>query len=148
MLLADGLALACEKSPDLVIDAATLTGAAVVALGEDIAAVYGNDQASVESLLKAGERAGESFCQLPLYAPYAEKLKSEIADLNNTGKTREGGSIIAALFLKNWIKEGQNWLHLDIAGPGGKEDELGPIGKGGKGFAVRTLVALAEKMAQ
>lgn len=147
MLLADGLALACEKAPDLVIDAATLTGAAVVALGEDIAVVYGNDQNCVQTLLDAGQRTGEPFCQLPLYAPYAEKLKSEVADLNNTGKTREGGSILAALFLQNWIAEGQKWLHLDIAGPGGKEDELGPIGKGGKGFAVRALVALAEKMA-
>ncbi len=148
MLLADGLTLACEESPDLVVDAATLTGSAVVALGEDIAALYGNDQASVQLLLEAGEKTGEPFCQLPLYAPYAEKLKSEVADLNNTGKTREGGSILAALFLQNWIKDGQKWLHLDIAGPGGKEDELGPIGKGGKGHAVRTLVALAEKMAQ
>ncbi len=148
MLLADGLALACEETPDLVVDAATLTGAAVVALGEDIAAVYGNDQPSVELLLEAGKKAGEPFCQLPLYAPYAEKLKSEVADLNNTGKTREGGSILAALFLQNWINDGQKWLHLDIAGPGVKEDELGPIGKGGKGHAVRTLVALAEKLAQ
>ncbi len=147
MLLADGLALAGEKNPDLIIDAATLTGAAVVALGEDIAAVYGNDQDSVRLLIDAGDKTGEPFCQLPLYAPYAEKLKSDIADLNNTGKSREGGSILAALFLQNWVKEDQKWLHLDIAGPGGKEDELGPIGKGGKGFAVRTLVALAKKMA-
>ena len=147
MLLVDGLTLACERNPDLVVDVATLTGAAVVGLGEDVAAVYGNDPEWVRALLAAGERVGEDYCQLPLYAPYKEKLKSEVADLNNTGKTREGGSILAALFLKHWIKDGVKWLHLDIAGPGGKEEPLGPLGKGGKGFGVRTLVELARGMA-
>jgi len=122
---------------------ATLTGAAVVGLGEDIGAVYGNNGAVVETLLASSSRAGEDFWAMPLHKAYKEKLESEVADLSNTGKTREGGSIVAALFLEHWVAEGQRWLHLDIAGPGGKEDGLGPLGKGGKGFGVRTLVELA-----
>lgn len=148
MLLADALALASEEKPDYLVDVATLTGAAVVGLGEDIAAVYGTDASLTAQMLEASSETGEFFWEMPLYAPYAEKLKATVADVNNTGKTRMGGSIVAALFLKKWINEGQKWLHLDVAGPGGKEDTLGPIGKGGKGFGVRTLVALAKILSQ
>ncbi len=146
LLLADTLALACEERPDFLVDAATLTGAAVVGLGEDIAAVFGVDRAFTDLLLEAASETGESFWELPLHAPYAEKLKATIADVNNTGKTRMGGAILATLFLRNWVDTGVKWLHLDIAGPGGKEDPLGPLGKGGKGFGVRTLAALAGKL--
>lgn len=147
MLLADALALASEEEPDYLVDVATLTGAAVVGLGEDIAAVYGTDAAFTAQLLAAAQDAGEMFWELPLYKPYAEKLKASVADVNNTGKTRLGGSILASLFLQKFINAGQKWLHLDIAGPGGKEDPLGPLGKGGKGFGVRTLVELARLLA-
>ncbi len=146
LLLADTLALACEENPDYLIDAATLTGAAVVGLGEDIAAVFGVDRAFTDLLLEAAAATGEPFWELPVHTPYAEKLKTTIADLNNTGKTRMGGAILATLFLRNWVSDGVKWLHLDIAGPGGKEDPLGPLGKGGKGFGVRTLAVLAEKL--
>ncbi len=148
LLLADALALACEEAPDYLVDLATLTGAAVVGLGEDIAAIYGTDAVLTTQLLDAARDCGEQFWEMPLYRPYAENLKSPVADLNNTGKTRMGGSITAALFLQNWVREGQKWLHCDIAGPGGKEDPLGPLGKGGKGFGVRTLVALARNLCQ
>lgn len=148
MLLADGLTLACEAQPDYLVDVATLTGAAVVGLGEDIAAVYGSDAALTAQLLTAAADAGEHFWEMPLHLPYAEKLKATVADTNNTGKTRLGGSILAALFLRKFIADNQKWLHLDIAGPGGKEDPLGCLGKGGKGFGVRTLVELAALLAQ
>jgi len=148
MLLADALTLAGEDAPHYLVDVATLTGAAVVGLGEDIAAVYGSDASLAAQLLSAAGDAGEHFWEMPLHRPYAEKLKSTVADMNNTGKTRLGGSITAALFLQKFVPEGQKWLHLDVAGPGGKEDELGFLGKGGKGFGVRTLVELARLLSQ
>lgn len=146
LILADALALACEHEPDIVIDAATLTGACVVGLGDDIAAVYSTDQDLSASMLSASEATGEAFWPMPLFKPYAEKLKSTVADVNNTGKTRYGGSITAALFLQNWVTDNVKWMHLDIAGPGGKEEALGPIGKGGKGFGVRSLVELVKRL--
>ncbi len=146
LLLADAICLAGENAPDYLVDAATLTGAAVVGLGEDIAAFFGNDSSLTAQLLAAANECGEAFWELPLFLPYGEKLKATIADSNNTGKSRLGGSIIAALFLKHFLVKGQKWLHLDIAGPGGKEDPLGPLGKGGKGFGVRTLVELARTL--
>ncbi len=148
LLLADALTLACEGSPDYVLDVATLTGAAVVGLGEDIAPFYGSDTEFAGLMREASESTGELFWQFPLYPPYGEKLKATVADINNTGKSRLGGSIIAALFLQNWVDEGMKWLHLDIAGPGGKEEPLGPLGKGGKGFGVRTIVELARKLCE
>lgn len=148
LLLADALALAGEETPDYLVDVATLTGAAVVALGEDIAAVYGTDASFTAQMLTAARDTGEHFWEMPLHGAYKEKLKSDVADMNNTGKTREGGSILAALFLQKFINNGQKWLHLDIAGPGGKQDSLLPLGKGGKGFGVRSLVELARLLAQ
>ncbi|HBF33922.1 TPA: leucyl aminopeptidase [Candidatus Sumerlaeota bacterium] len=147
LVLADGLALAVERKPDYVVDAATLTGAACVALGNDLAAVFGSDAKFTKTLLEASAVADECFWELPLFAPYREQLKSDYADCKNIGAGRYGGAIIGALFLEPWVPEGMPWLHLDIAGPGGKEADMAHLGKGGKGFGVKTLVALAEKLA-
>ncbi|MBK9120830.1 MAG: leucyl aminopeptidase [Phycisphaerales bacterium] len=146
LILADALALAVERRPDWIVDAATLTGACMVALGEDIAGVYGNEPRFTQQLIAAGRAVGELYWELPLHAPYEEHLKATVADGKNIG-VRWGGSITAALFLQQWITEGQRWIHCDIAGPGCKEEPLGHLGKGAKGFGVKTFVQLASALA-
>ncbi len=146
LILADALALAGEKKPDCIVDAATLTGACVVALGEDIAGVYGTDPEFTRTLLAAADEAGEHAWEMPLHRPYAEQLKTPLADCKNIG-AKWGGSITAALFLHQFVPEGMKWIHLDIAGPGIKEEPLEHLGKGAKGWGVKTVVALARKLA-
>ena len=145
LILADALALAAEKKPDWIVDAATLTGACVVALGNDIAGLYGTDRALTEEVCQAGRTTGEDFWPLPLHMPYAEQLKTTIADCKNMGG-KYGGSITAALFLKQFVPESIPWVHLDIAGPGIKEEPLGHLGKGAKGFGVKTVTELARQL--
>jgi leucyl aminopeptidase len=146
LILADALTIAGEAKPDWIVDAATLTGSAVVALGEDMAAAFGTDTGFTESLIEAGRGEDELFWRLPLHMPYGELLKATIADCKNVGP-RWGGSITAALFLKSWVPEGVKWVHCDIAGPAGKEETLGHLGKGGKGFGMKTMVALGRRLA-
>ncbi len=145
LILADGLSLAVEREPDWIVDAATLTGACVVALGEDIAGLYGTDADLAQQFVRAGAAVGERFWELPLHMPYGEQLTSLIADTSNMGG-KWNGSITAAVFLKQWVPDKVKWLHCDIAGPGIKEDPLDHLGKGAKGFGVKTLVRLAEEL--
>ncbi|RUM87049.1 MAG: leucyl aminopeptidase [Thermodesulfatator sp.] len=145
LILADALCLASEMNPDWIVDAATLTGACVVALGEDIAGVFGTDREFNRIIITAGEDAGEYLWEMPLHMPYMEQLKATIADMKNIG-TRWGGAITAALFLKKFVSEDITWTHIDIAGPCVKEEPLGFLGKGAKGFGVRTLMELARKL--
>lgn len=142
IILADALTVAQEQNPDVIIDAATLTGAAVVALGEDIAAVYGDDGHLVSQLLDAGKAVGENLWPMPLHEGYDEQLDSKIADVKNIGGGW-GGSITAALFLKRFVSQSEKWIHLDIAGPGCKLDALEHLGAGAKGFGIKSVVALA-----
>ena len=146
LILADALTVAAENKPDWIIDAATLTGAAVVALGEDIAAAFGSDPEFTGKLVKTGLSEDELFWELPLHMPYKEQLKTTIADCKNVG-SKYGGSITAALFLKQWVPDKVKWIHCDIAGPAVKEKPLGHLGKGSKGFGIKTVVALAEDLA-
>jgi leucyl aminopeptidase len=146
LILADALTIGGEAKPDWMVDAATLTGSAVVALGEDMAAAFGTDTAFTDLLLESGRGEDELFWRMPLHLPYKELLKTTIADCKNVGP-RWGGSITAALFLKSWIPEGMKWVHCDIAGPAGKEEPLGHLGKGGKGFGMKTMVALGRRLA-
>ncbi|MBN2713221.1 MAG: leucyl aminopeptidase family protein [Planctomycetes bacterium] len=145
LILADALCLAAEKKPDYIIDAATLTGACVVGLGEDIAGAFGTDAKFTQNFLCAAANAGEYFWELPLHMPYAEMLKTHRADSKNIGG-RWGGSITAALFLKQFVPDKQKWIHCDIAGPAGKEAPLQHLGKGAKGFGVKTVVELARDL--
>lgn len=147
LILADALALACEEKPDYLLDAATLTGACVMALGEDIAACYGTESVFTGLLLDAAESAGEYLWEMPLHKPYAEQLKTPLADCKNLGG-KWGGSITAALFLQQWVREGQRWIHCDIAGPGIQEEPHEHLGKGAKGYGVKMLVRLAESLAE
>lgn len=123
------------------IDLATLTGACVVALGPMASGVFGNDRALVDSILGAASAAGEAMWPLPLYAEYREHIKSDVADIKNTG-IRWGGAITAALFLQEFVRKGLRWAHLDIAGPAFGEKEYSYLGKGGSGVGVRMLLRL------
>jgi leucyl aminopeptidase len=144
LVLADGLSLASEAKPHLMIDIATLTGACKVALGAKVAGLFGSDDESAAAVVAAARRAGERVWRLPLDKDYRSKLDSPIADLKNIGD-RDGGAITAALFLAEFTDQ-LPWVHLDIAGPARADGDDGYITKGGTGFAVATLVAVAEDM--
>ncbi|MDB9378624.1 leucyl aminopeptidase, partial [Nodularia sphaerocarpa CS-585A2] len=138
LTLADALVYADKLGVDAVIDLATLTGACVVALGEDIAGLFTPDDAVASQLEQAAESAGEKLWRMPMEDKYFEGLKSGIADMKNTGP-RYGGSITAALFLKQFIKD-TPWAHLDVAGPVWTDKENGYNSAGATGYGVRTLV--------
>ena len=117
LILADALSYAAkELQPSCMIDVATLTGAIVIALGEDMAGLFVNDEKLSEDLLKASEASGEMLWRMPVHEDYLDSMKAEIADLINSG-TREGSSNKAALFLQEFVGD-VPWAHLDIAGSG------------------------------
>lgn len=138
LTLADALVYADKLGVDAVIDLATLTGACVVALGDDIGALFSQDEALTQSLSAAAEISGEKLWSMPMEEKYFEGLKSVVADMKNTGP-RAGGSITAALFLKQFVKE-TPWAHLDIAGPVWTDKESGYNSPGATGYGVRLLV--------
>jgi leucyl aminopeptidase len=140
LVLADGLVLASRERPDAVIDLATLTGAARIALGVRYAAILGNRQKTIDALVEAGTRTGELLWQLPLAPEYRDSLRSSVADLRNIGMGPEGGTITAALFLENFV-DGVPWAHLDIAGPANADQDWPDCPRGGTGFGVRLLLS-------
>jgi leucyl aminopeptidase len=142
LILADALSLACEDRPDLIIDVATLTGAAVVALGKGYAALFSNRDDHAERFIEAGRMVGENFWRMPLVEEYKELLKSPIADLKNTGG-KYGGCITGALFLQEFVGA-VPWVHLDIASTAFSDSDKEHVKKGGVGFGVRTLVRFIE----
>jgi leucyl aminopeptidase len=141
LVLADGLSLAVEETPDAVIDIATLTGAQRVALGTGVAAVLGNDDDLIARIIAAGEAAGEPYWRLPLVASYRRHLDSDVADIKNVAATPAAGTIMAALFLQEFVGDA-TWAHLDIATPAWSETEEGWLSKGGTGWGARTLIEL------
>jgi leucyl aminopeptidase len=138
LVLADALAYLAEREPTVIIDTATLTGACMVALGEELWGAMGNDQRLVRDVLAAGDAAGEPGWELPLYQPYRRMIDSEVADIKNVGK-RWGGAITAALFLREFVGD-VPWVHIDIAGPAFAERVGDYWPKGATGVPVRTLV--------
>jgi leucyl aminopeptidase len=147
LILADALARACEDSPDVLVDVATLTGAVVIALGSRTSAIMSNDDDLRARVQDAADRAGERMWPMPLPEELRAGLKSSVADLANIGE-RFGGALTAAIFLKEFVAEGTKWAHLDIAGTAFNESEpWGYTPKGGTGIAVRTLVQIAEDLA-
>jgi leucyl aminopeptidase len=146
LVLADALSLAAEiePAPDAVIDVATLTGAATVALGTGMAALFGSDDALVERLRSAAARTGERLWPLPMPEDYADHIESDVADVKNIGKAGQAGAISAALLLQRFTG-GLPWAHLDIAGPGRSAETAGYLSKGGTAFGLRTLLALLEE---
>ncbi len=141
LILADALALAAEKKPDMIIDLATLTGACMVALGDKIAGVMSNDDAVRASVEAAASRSGEPMWPLPLPKQYRKLIDSEIADMKNIGTGGYGGALTAGLFLEEFVA-GVPWAHLDIAGPARASSDDGYTRRGASGFGVRTLVEL------
>ena len=147
LILADAISRACEDSPDVLIDVATLTGAQLIALGARTAGVMGNDDDLRAHVVTASGQAGEAMWPMPLPADLRKGLDSEIADLVNTGP-REGGMLTAGLFLQEFVADGVAWAHLDIAGPAYNSGEpYGYTPKGGTGAAVRTFVQVLEDLA-
>ncbi|MBV9385194.1 MAG: leucyl aminopeptidase [Chroococcidiopsidaceae cyanobacterium CP_BM_ER_R8_30] len=138
LTLADALVFTEKLGVDAIVDLATLTGACVIALGDDIAGLWSTDDTVARELAQAAETAGEKIWRMPLEEKYFEGMKSQIADMKNTGP-RPGGSITAAVFLKQFVKE-TPWAHLDVAGTVWTEKENGYNNAGATGFGVRTLV--------
>lgn len=145
--LADALSYAQTFQPDIIIDLATLTGACVVALGEEIAAVLSNDRKLTQRLLDASRETGEHLWELPLFAPYQDHIKSRVADIKNIGMRGAAGTISAALFLSHFVGK-TPWAHLDIAGPSYTERETRPdMPYGGTGYGVRLLARYLQGLA-
>ena len=138
LILADALTYVERYKPKAVIDLATLTGACIIALGNQAAAILGNDNKLIDKLLKAGQRSGERLWQLPLWEEYAGQIKSDFADVKNTGG-RPAGTITAAAFLQKFADQ-YNWAHLDIAGMAWEDKGKAGTPRGGTGFGVRLLI--------
>jgi leucyl aminopeptidase len=141
LVLADVLDYALSKGADSLIDLATLTGACVVALGEEVVGAMSNNQAWCDQVLAGAKAAGEDIWQLPMFAHYDELIKSDVADIRNIGG-KWGGAITAAKFLERFVKE-KPWVHLDIAGPAFASSDKPHREGGGTGCMVRTLVEVA-----
>jgi len=139
LVLADGLHYAKTLGCTHLIDAATLTGACVVALGALNAGLFSNDEKSCAKFEQALAVSGEGFWRLPCTDDYRERITSEIADIMNTGKNRWGGAISAAMFLKEFAGD-TPWVHLDIAGCAWNEEKKPWIAYGPSGIAVRSIV--------
>jgi len=146
LVLADALVLAAKGKPDAIVDLATLTGAARVALGSLYACVVGTDQPLIDALIAAGQAAGEPLWQLPLVPEYRDDLRSPIADMKNVGTGGEAGTIIGGLFLREFVGD-VPWAHLDIAGPAFAERDLAVAPRGATGYGVRLLVEYVRRLA-
>ena len=142
LILSDGIAYAKKLGATHLIDAATLTGAIVVALGNINTGVFGSDAAFTERVLASARRAGEKMWHMPLDDDYRDLIKSTIADIQNVSSGRGAGAIVAAWFLREFTGD-TPWVHLDIAGTAWLDDAKPWAGKGGTGVAVRTLIDLA-----
>jgi leucyl aminopeptidase len=144
LILADALAYARALEPDLIVDNATLTGACVVALGNSCSGWYANNDATADEFTSAVKSSGEQMWRLPLIEDLKDQLKSDSADLKHTGD-RWGGSISAALFLREFIGTVPNWVHCDIAGPAMGDRVRGWDPKGGTGHGILTFLALTDQ---
>jgi leucyl aminopeptidase len=138
LVLADALTYADKFKPQAIVDIATLTGACVVALGHVCAGIMGNDENLKKRMMQASQKTGEKIWELPLWEEYDEQIKSNLADVKNTGG-RPAGSITAAMFLKKFVGE-YPWVHLDIAGMDMEEKDRPYIPKGALGFGVRLFL--------
>jgi leucyl aminopeptidase len=142
LILCDALALADEEKPDLLIDMATLTGAARVALGPELPALFSTDDALAAQLVGIGMAQNDPLWQLPLWMSYEDELNSKIADLNNVSPSGFSGAIFGALFLKRFVTEARVWMHLDLYAWNGKERPGRPVG--GEAHCVRALFAFLQ----
>jgi len=139
LILCDALALADEEKPELLIDMATLTGAARVALGPELPALFSNDERTASELVAIGLAEADPLWHMPLWAGYDDELSSKIADLNNVSASGFSGAIIAALFLKRFVNEARTWLHIDMYAWNSKDRPGRPVG--GDAQCIRALYA-------
>ncbi len=147
LILADALAYACKQKLDEVFDLATLTGAALIALGSSVTAAMTNDSEKLKAVAEIGRKAGEPIWELPLFEEYAEGIKSKVADLQNISSVRgEAGTIIGGLFLKEFVSS-EPWIHFDIAGTAWTDRGGALCPAGGTGAMVRTLLDYLAKAA-
>ncbi|KPQ33934.1 MAG: leucyl aminopeptidase [Phormidesmis priestleyi Ana] len=142
LVLADALTEASSESPELLIDCATLTGAARIAVGTEIAALFCNDDATAQALLQAGKQQDDPLWQLPLHQPYRSMLDSNIADLNNIPNTSYGGAITAALFLREFVGRQRPWIHIDFMAYNTRRLPGRP--EGGDAMGMRALFAMLQ----
>jgi leucyl aminopeptidase len=140
LILSDALTYSLRYQPKAIIDLATLTGACVIALGDYVIGLFGNDESLLKRIEEASARTGEKVWKMPLWDEYFDYLKSDVADFRNVG-TRAAGAIIGAIFLSKFVEK-VPWIHLDIAGPASIEKEKPYIPRGGTGVGVRLLIQM------
>ncbi len=146
LILADALAWADEEEPDILIDMATLTGAARVALGPDLPALFCSDDEFAGDIVQAGKRLHDPVWRMPLWPGYSSMLNSNVADISHIGKGPMAGSVTAALFLQRFVDNAKTWAHLDLFAWTATEKPWCPIG--GEAQAIRALFAvLAQRFA-
>jgi leucyl aminopeptidase len=143
LILCDALAEACRERPALLVDMATLTGAARVALGPELPVLFANDDALADDLLRAGTEEHDPLWRLPLWRPYRDMLKSPVADINNVSEGGHAGAITAALYLQEFVPAGTPWAHIDTFAWNQKSRPGRP--EGGEALAMRALLALVER---
>jgi len=146
LILSDALTYSLRYQPRAVIDLATLTGAIVIALGDYVMGLFGNDESLLKRVEEASGKTGEKAWRMPLWDEYFENLKSDVADFRNVG-TRSGGAIIGAIFLSKFVGK-TPWVHLDIAGPASIEKERPYIPRGGTGAGIRLVLQLLRDWAR
>jgi len=143
LVLCDALADAADEEPDLLIDFATLTGAARVALGTELPALFCDDDEVSESLLRAGKATGDPLWRMPLHDAYDRHLRSHVADLNNMSNVPQGGAITAALFLRKFVEGAPRWVHIDTMGWNLNSRPGRPVG--GEAFGVRAAFVMLDE---
>ena len=144
LILADAVAYAEKQGATKIVDMATLTGAVIIALGDQNTGIMGNDQEFVDDFIETGKEVGENFWQLPLSKEYSNQIKSEIADIKNIGPRGKAGTIMGAVFIQEFVDKAK-WAHLDIAGTAWSDENKAHQGKGPTGVAIKTLVKYVEK---
>jgi leucyl aminopeptidase len=142
LILADALALADDEAPELIVDMATLTGAARVALGPDLPPFYTDDEALADTLARCATAENDPLWRMPLWRPYEQMLDSKTADINNVSSGSHGGSITAALFLSRFVSRAKAWIHLDVYGWTPSARSARP--EGGECQAARALFRLLQ----
>jgi leucyl aminopeptidase len=146
VVLADVLDVVADLKPGCIIDAATLTGACMVALGRDIAGVFTNNQSSCDVLKDAAHSVGERVWQLPMDEDFNSQILSDVADIKNVGDGRLGGAITAAKLLERFVRD-IPWTHVDIAGPAFADKPRPSIAGGGTGSMVRSFIEFTKRIA-
>lgn len=144
LILADAVAYAEQQGATRIVDMATLTGAVIIALGDQNTGIMGNDQGLIDEIVACGSEAGEGFWQLPVSAEYSKQIRSDIADIKNIGPRGKAGTIMGAVFIQEFVDKAK-WAHLDIAGTAWADGARPHQAKGPTGVAVRSLINLVER---